>query len=75
MKIAECRNCGSDERYRKEVNAAGGYGPNLLPVGWVGWSGPKFEIEVCGGCGLIEWFVPQRLLPKVKETFSRVSKS
>ena len=72
MTSISCRNCGSKERYRQEVAATGGYGPNLLPLGWIGWSGPKFQIEVCGSCGLVDWFVPQGLLGKVKEKFSRI---
>jgi hypothetical protein len=70
-----CRNCGSKERYCQEVNASGPYGFNLLPIGWGGWLGqgrPKFNIQICGSCGLVEWFVPQGLLPKVKEKFPRV---
>ena len=67
-----CRSCGSQERYSKEVHAAGGYGPNLLPVGWAGFGGPRFEIRVCGNCGLVDWFVPQDLLPKVKKKFARM---
>ncbi len=72
MKTQSCRNCGSDERYTQQVMASGGYGPNLLPLGWVGWWGPKFQIEVCGNCGLVDWFVPKGLLAKVKEKFTRV---
>jgi hypothetical protein len=68
-----CRNCGSNERYAKEVIANGGYGPTLLPLGWIGWTSPKFEIQVCATCGLVDWFVPANYLPKVKEKFSRIS--
>jgi predicted nucleic-acid-binding Zn-ribbon protein len=70
-KECRCRNCGSSDRYSKEVNARGGYGPDLLPIGF--WSRARFEIQVCGNCGLVEWFVPSRLLSKVKERFDRVS--
>jgi predicted nucleic-acid-binding Zn-ribbon protein len=66
-----CRNCGSTERYWETVRARGGYGPDLLPIGL--WSRPKFELRVCGGCGLVEWFVPKRFLEKVKERFLRKS--
>jgi predicted nucleic-acid-binding Zn-ribbon protein len=71
MNDQKCRNCGSTERYSKEVNAVGGYGPNLLPIGF--WSGAKFEIQVCGTCGLVEWFVPKRFLAKVKERLERAA--
>ncbi len=64
-----CRECGSAEWYAREVDAKGGYGPDLLPLGW--FSGAKFRIRVCGSCGLVEWFVPSKLLPDVKERFER----
>jgi predicted nucleic-acid-binding Zn-ribbon protein len=64
-----CRNCGSTELFSQEVNAKGGYGPDLLPIGF--FSTPKFHIRVCGGCGLVEWFVPPEYLSKVKEKFPR----
>ena len=65
-----CRHCGAIERYAQEVGAAGGYGPVLLPLGL--FSSPKFRIEVCGGCGHVEWFVPARYLEKVKTRFDRI---
>ena len=65
-----CRHCGATERYSKEVGAAGGYGPVLLPLGL--FSNSKFRIEVCGGCGHVEWFVPGRFLDSVKNRFDRI---
>ena len=65
-----CRNCGSTERYSKEVYARGAYGPDLLPVGGF-FNPPKFRLFVCGGCGLAEWFVQPEFLSKVKERFKR----
>jgi predicted nucleic-acid-binding Zn-ribbon protein len=64
-----CRNCGSTEWFSQEVDAKGGYGPDLLPIGF--FSAPKFHIRVCGGCGLVEWFVSPKYLSKVKEKFPR----
>jgi hypothetical protein len=46
----------------------GGYGPNLLPIGF--FSTAKFHIRVCGSCGLVEWFVLAEYLGKVKASFS-----
>jgi hypothetical protein len=68
MPEAPCRNCGSKERYCGEISPPA----YMLPVGWVGWGGPKFEIQVCGSCGLVDWFVAQNLLPKVKQKFVRM---
>jgi predicted nucleic-acid-binding Zn-ribbon protein len=64
-----CRNCGSHEIYSREVNARGGQGPNLLPIGF--FTSSTFLIRVCGDCGLVEWFVPPKHLNKVKEKFQR----
>jgi hypothetical protein len=66
-----CRNCGSDEIYSQEVSANGGYGPRLLPLGL--FSSATFRIRICGDCGLVEWFVPQEHLGKVKKKFRRES--
>ena len=66
-----CRNCGGTERYAKEVSGTGGYGPDLLPIGY--FTKRTFRIEVCGTCGHVEWFVPARFLAKVKERFEQIS--
>ena len=71
MQNQTCQNCGSKDPYSQEVNTVGTFGPNILPLGWIGWTLPKFEIRVCGSCGLTEWFVPERLLPKVRKKFLR----
>lgn len=71
--MQSCRMCGKSEFYSKLVDAIGGYGPNLLPID-IGWLGvlqgkAKLRIRVCGGCGHVEWFVPEDLLDKVRESF------
>jgi predicted nucleic-acid-binding Zn-ribbon protein len=68
-----CRNCRNTEIYSQEVNATGPHGPNPLPVGGVFsvFSAPKFHMRVCGNCGLVEWFVSEKYLGLVKETFPR----
>jgi hypothetical protein len=64
MAERQCRNCGSTERYSKKVH---------LWVKFAGWlGGAKLEAQVCGNCGLLDWFVPQNLLPKVKREFARI---
>lgn len=63
-----CRNCGSTERYSKEVCSRGAYGPDLLPVGGF-FDPPMFHLIVCGDCGLAEWFVAPKFLGKVKKKF------
>lgn len=63
-----CRVCGGTEHYSEVVNARGGNGPDLLPIGGI-FSSPKFRIVVCGGCGHIEWFVMEKHLEKVRTRF------
>lgn len=70
--IKNCRNCSSSEIYTTEVNTYGEGGPNLLPIGW--FTTGKFHIFVCVNCGLVEWFVPQDYLNKVKKHFTHVDK-
>jgi hypothetical protein len=65
--IQPCRNCGGSEFYSRLVHARGGRGPDLLPIGFL--RPRRFRIQVCGQCGLIEWFVPEDLLAAVKEKF------
>jgi hypothetical protein len=64
-----CRICGSNEHYLQEVRARGGHGPDLLPIGF--FASPRFQIRVSGNCGLVDWFVPEKFLEKVKEKFTR----
>jgi hypothetical protein len=35
------------------------------------FSNPKFLMRICGGCGLVEWFVPPEHLDTVKKKFAR----
>jgi hypothetical protein len=48
----------------------------LLPIGPRFTGHPNsfaaFEIQICGACGLVDWFVPERLLPEVKQKFARL---
>lgn len=71
MEVVQCRNCGSSDRYEKEVNSAGGYGPDLLPIKKGFFETVKFRLEVCGTCGLAQWFVPERFLERVRANFAR----
>jgi hypothetical protein len=69
-----CRECGVDgDFYFKVVDANGGYGPRLLPLGW--FRGGSFRLRVCGHCGLTDWFVVGADLAKVREKFDRKSNS
>lgn len=76
MKTQGCRNCGSAEIYFKEIPIGSTWCAVLLPIGprLVGRASSMaaYEIRICGVCGLVDWFVPERLLPQVKEKFSRI---
>lgn len=61
-----CKNCGSKEIYGREVRVPGG-AMDMLPIGF--FSERKLEMHVCANCGLVEWFVPRRLLDKVRAEF------
>ena len=67
-----CRECGAEgDFYFKTVGANGGYGPRLLPLGFL--AGGSFRLRVCGNCGLTDWFVTGTDLAKVREKFDRRS--
>ena len=58
-----CRNCGSTEFYAGD--AARTIAITLSPPP------PKFHLRVCGSCGLVDWFLPEKDLQKLKKKFSR----
>ncbi|HSG27784.1 MAG TPA: hypothetical protein VLA34_04830 [Candidatus Krumholzibacterium sp.] len=66
MRIPKCPNCGGSEFYKREVDSAGGYGPTLLPGAGAFMKSAKFEINVCGNCGFVRWFVARRFLERLK---------
>ena len=61
-----CRNCGSKEIHAREVRVPGGL-MDMLPIGY--FSERKLEMRICANGGLVEWFVPPRLLDKVRRKF------
>ena len=70
-KTKTCPSCGGREIYSRIVGARGGYGPDLLPkVGGL-FRGGKFELYICGTCGFTQLFVPEKLLPAVREKYDR----
>ncbi len=70
-KTKTCPSCGSREIYRREVQARGGHGPDLLPKLGGFFRGPKFELYACGTCGCTQMFVPEELLPALREKYER----
>jgi predicted nucleic-acid-binding Zn-ribbon protein len=74
--VQQCRNCGSTERFSKEVRAAG-YLSALFPIKQYFFppadKRAAYELQVCGSCGLTDWFLPTRLLDQMKEKFDRMA--
>ncbi len=60
-----CRNCGSTERYRQK-------GVHLWTKFAGLFGGERLETQICGNCGLLDWFIPQERLPKVKRASDRI---
>ena len=57
-----CRNCGGTEFYIGDAARAVGIVLFTIP--------PKFHLRVCDACGLLDWFVPEPDLQKLKKKFS-----
>jgi ribosomal protein S27AE len=69
--VAPCPNCGEGPLFVKDnVAAAGSHGPNLLPgLGRLrGFLSGRFQIVVCGGCGLTRFFADARAREKVAQS-------
>ena len=67
-KTQTCRNCGGNEFYSQDVSLTGIPG-SFLPVGSV-FTSRDVHLRVCGGCGLLDWFIKPSTLGKVKQRFS-----
>lgn len=74
MRRTKCTECGGNEFYHREVDSGGAYGPNLLPGAGRIFKMAKFDIQVCGRCGFVKWFVAERFLDNLKEKgkFTRI---
>lgn len=61
-----CPECGSANLVAKgDINARGGYGPDLLP-GAAAWFKPaKMKAVVCKDCGLIRFFASHDTLARI----------
>jgi hypothetical protein len=57
-----CRNCGGTEFYADV--AAGG-----VPITSF-FIPPKLHLRVCGACGLVDWFLTDKDVRKLKKKFS-----
>jgi hypothetical protein len=61
-KTKPCRNCGGTQFYTGEAARTVAITLTSLP--------PKFNLRVCGDCGLLDWFLPDKYLQKVRKKFS-----
>ena len=63
--LKSCRNCGGTEFYSGDSSrtVAIAVTPFSLP--------PRFHLRFCGTCGIVDWFLPEKDLKKLKKKFSR----
>jgi hypothetical protein len=54
-----CRNCGGTEFYAGESTGAVPITFFFLP--------PRFQLRICGSCGLMDWFLPEKDVQKLKK--------
>ncbi len=60
-----CSHCGGSEFYVKEARFAG-HAKQLLPLdSWFGYA--EGWSRICGGCGLVQWFVTQECVETLKK--------
>jgi hypothetical protein len=59
-----CRNCGGTEFYTGEFARTVAIAINFFSLP------PKFHLRVCGTCGLMDWFLPEKDVQKLKKRFS-----
>ncbi|RLS38922.1 MAG: hypothetical protein DWH81_09265 [Planctomycetota bacterium] len=62
-----CHHCGGDQLYSTVTNAAGGYGPNLLPGLGGFFHGATFQVVVCRDCGWTQFFASKPALEKLEQ--------
>jgi hypothetical protein len=61
MPAKTCRNCGGSKFYESDCarTVAISITPFSLP--------PKFHLRICGNCGLVDWFLPDKDLKKLSQ--------
>ena len=63
--VSPCSNCGGGNLYSSKVSAGGGYAPNYLPRLGTWWAAAKFDVVVCGDCGLARFFADEQATGKL----------
>ena len=63
----QCLHCGGDQLYSTDTNAAGGYGPNLLPGLGGYFQGATIQVVVCRDCGWTQFFASKPALEKLEQ--------
>ncbi len=68
--VSACPNCGVGPLFLKEkVGARGSHGPDLLPhLGKWGLVGARFNVVVCGNCGLTRLVAGSDALERLRES-------
>lgn len=68
-RISVCPNCGGKRLYRSdEVSAGGGHAPNYLPGLGGFFAAAKFNVVVCGDCGLTRFYASSEARSKLSES-------
>lgn len=66
-----CPECNSENvyRYKKFIDSAGGYGPELLPKLKPGYfSFAKILPVLCGDCGYVRYYASDKAREKLKDS-------
>ncbi len=69
MKI--CSDCGSEKvyKFKEDINAEGGHGPDLLPKLASGmFASAKFLPVVCADCGSVKFYASEEARGKLKDS-------
>lgn len=64
----QCLHCDGDQLYSTVTNAAGGYGPNLLPGLGGFFHGATFLVVVCRDCGWTQFFTSKPALEQLEDS-------
>jgi hypothetical protein len=59
-----CRNCGGTEFFE-------GDSARTVAIAVTPSLPPKFHLRFCSTCGIVDWFLPEKDMKKLRKKFSR----
>jgi predicted nucleic-acid-binding Zn-ribbon protein len=72
IRLSHCPNCQSKSLFvtKTPVSAGGGHAPNHLPGLGTFWGlrAARFDVVVCGDCGLTRFFAPEHALGRLQDS-------